>query len=136
MQALIDNIDVHYRWALMSRPPMERWSAGRVVLIGDACHPMLPFMAHGAVMAIEDAVTLARCLATNRTDHVAAFKAYEAERVTRANRCVVAADRNRDIFHNECLLDADDASRYVATQWSEAKVRERYNWLFEFDAVG
>lgn len=136
VHALIDNIDVHYRWALMSRPPMERWSAGRVVLVGDACHPMLPFMAQGAVMAIEDSITLARCLAKNPDDHIGAFSAYEAERVTRANRCVVAAERNRDIFHNERLMDADDASRYVSTQWSEPKVRDRYHWLFAFDAVG
>ena len=135
IHALIDNIDVHYRWALMSRPPMERWSAGRVILVGDACHPMLPFMAQGAVMAIEDSITLARCLAANRDDHVAAFSAYEAERVTRANRCIVAAERNRDIFHNERLMDADDASRYVSMQWSEPKVRDRYHWLFAFDAV-
>ena len=135
VHALIDNIDVHYRWALMSRPPMQRWSNGRVVLVGDACHPMLPFMAQGAVMAIEDAVTLARCLA-DHDDHRAAFTAYEAERVTRANRCVVAAERNREIFHNERLMDANDAGRYVSIQWSEAKVRERYDWLFAFDAVG
>ena len=136
VHALIDNIDVHYRWALMSRPPMERWSAGRVVLVGDACHPMLPFMAQGAVMAIEDSITLARCLAKSPDDYVGAFSTYEAERVTRANRCIVAAERNRDIFHNERLMDSGDASRYVSTQWSEPKVRDRYHWLFAFDAVG
>jgi salicylate hydroxylase len=136
VHVLIDNIDVHYRWALMSRPPMERWSAGRVVLVGDACHPMLPFMAQGAVMAIEDSITLARALAASRDDHVTAFANYEAKRVARANRCVVAAERNREIFHNERLMDAEDANQYVSAQWNEAKVRERYNWLFAFDAVG
>lgn len=136
VHALIDNIDVHYRWALMSRPPMARWSAGRVVLVGDACHPMLPFMAQGAVMAIEDAITLARVLAANRNDFVTAFANYEAERVMRANRCVIAAERNREIFHNERLMEAEDANQYVSAQWNEAKVRERYNWLFAFDAVG
>ena len=136
VHALIDHIDVHYRWALMSRPPMERWSSGRVVLMGDACHPMLPFMAQGAVMAIEDAVILARCLAAHRDDHDAAFAAYEAARVARANRCVVAAERNREIFHNDRLMDREDAARYVSLQWNEARVRERYHWLFSFDAVG
>lgn len=136
VHVLIDNIDVHYRWALMSRPAMERWSAGRVVLVGDACHPMLPFMAQGAVMAIEDSITLARTLAASRDDHVTAFAYYETERVARANRCVVAAERNREIFHNERLMDAEDANQYVSAQWNEAKVRERYNWLFAFDAVG
>lgn len=134
VHALIDNIDVHYRWALMSRPPMAQWSSGRVVLMGDACHPMLPFMAQGAVMAIEDAVTLARCLDAHH-DHTSAFSAYETLRVARANRCVVAAERNREIFHNDRLMDRDDAARYVSMQWNEAKVRERYHWLFSFDAV-
>ncbi|OYU87148.1 MAG: monooxygenase [Bradyrhizobiaceae bacterium PARB1] len=135
VHVLIDNIDVHYRWALMSRPPMEQWSKRRVVLVGDACHPMLPFMAQGAVMAIEDAVTLARCLAVNRGDHGAAFLAYEQERVTRANRCVVEAEHNRNIFHNERLMNAEDAVHYVSSQWNETKVRNRYHWLFSYDAV-
>jgi salicylate hydroxylase len=136
VHALIDNIDVHYRWALMSRPPIERWSKGNVVLVGDACHPMLPFMAQGAVMAIEDGLLLARCIEAHRDDCGGAIRAYEALRVERANRCVRAADRNRDIFHNDRLLDRADASRYVSTQWSEAKARERYHWLFSYDAVG
>jgi salicylate hydroxylase len=54
----------------------------------------------------------------------------------RANRCVIAAERNREIFHNERLMEAEDANQYVSAQWNEAKVRERYNWLFAFDAVG
>src|ERR1700761_3425437 len=134
--ALIDNIDVHYRWALMSRPPIERWSSGNVVLLGDACHPMLPFMAQGAVMAIEDGILLARCLEAHRGDRSSAIRNYEALRVERANRCVRAAERNREIFHNDRLLDRADASRYVSTQWSEEKVRERYHWLFSYNAVG
>jgi salicylate hydroxylase len=135
VHALIDNIDVHYRWALMSRAPIDRWSVGRVVLLGDAAHPMLPFMAQGAVMAIEDAVVLARCFESFGDDSHAAIGAYEAARIARANRCVVLADRNRQIFHSDRLLDRDDARRYVTTQWSEDKVRERYHWLFRYDAV-
>jgi salicylate hydroxylase len=136
VHALIDNIDEHYRWALMSRPPIERWSSGHVVLVGDACHPMLPFMAQGAVMAIEDGLLLARCIEAHRDDRAAAIRTYESLRVERANRCVRAADRNREIFHNDRLLDREDATRYVSTQWNEEKVRERYHWLFSYDAVG
>jgi salicylate hydroxylase len=119
----------------MSRPPIERWSKGNVVLLGDACHPMLPFMAQGAVMAIEDGLLLARCVEAHRDDLAKAVRVYEALRVERANRCVRAADRNRDIFHNDRLLDRADAARYVSTQWSEQKIRERYHWLFSYDAV-
>ncbi|MDR3467200.1 MAG: FAD-dependent oxidoreductase [Xanthobacteraceae bacterium] len=136
VHALIDNIDEHYRWALMSRAPITRWSAGRIVLLGDAAHPTLPFMAQGAVMAIEDAIVLARAFHRFGSDHAAAIGVYETARVERANRCVSLAARNRDIFHSDRLLDREDARRYVATQWSEDKVRERYHWLFSYDAVG
>ncbi|SEQ00225.1 salicylate hydroxylase [Solimonas aquatica] len=51
-----------FKWALFDRPPMPQWSQGRVSLLGDACHPTLPFMAQGAAMAIEDAAVLASCL--------------------------------------------------------------------------
>jgi salicylate hydroxylase len=132
---LIDNIDVHYRWALLSRAPIERWHDGRTVLLGDACHPMLPFMAQGAVMAIEDGLVLARCLEAHPNDPARAFAGYEAARVARANRCVRAAERNRQIFHDGRLAEPADAARYVATQWNETAVRERYDWLFAHDAL-
>jgi salicylate hydroxylase len=135
VHALIDNIDVHYRWALLGRTPIANWHKGRAVLLGDACHPMLPFMAQGAVMAIEDGVVLARCLETYGDDHRTALSAYEAARVERANRCVVAADRNRQVFHSDRLTEPADAEQYAETQWNEAKVRERYHWLFSFDPV-
>src|SRR6476661_6074621 len=60
VHALIRNIPVPYKWALMVRPPMERWTLGRVTLLGDACHSMVPFLAQGANMAIEDGYVLAR----------------------------------------------------------------------------
>src|SRR5687767_7619039 len=62
VHALIRNIPVPYKWALMTRPPMKRWSVGRVTLLGDACHSMVPFLAQGAVMAVEDGFILARAL--------------------------------------------------------------------------
>ena len=63
VHAMIDNIAVPYKWALMGRAPLERWSLGRVGLLGDACHPTLPMLAQGAVMALEDGYVLARALA-------------------------------------------------------------------------
>ena len=62
VHAIIRNIDVPLKWALMARPPMDRWSKGRVTLLGDACHPTLPFLGQGAVMAIEDGYVVAACL--------------------------------------------------------------------------
>ena len=57
---MIRSIDAPFKWALMGRPPMERWTIRRVALLGDACHPALPMLAQGAVMAIEDGFILAR----------------------------------------------------------------------------
>ena len=51
-----------HKWAILERDPLSTWSQGRVVLIGDACHPMTPYMAQGAATSIEDAAVLARCL--------------------------------------------------------------------------
>src|SRR5512145_2411437 len=62
VRAIIGAVDETFIWALFDRLPLERWSVGRVTLLGDACHAMLPFMAQGAAQAIEDGATLAACL--------------------------------------------------------------------------
>jgi 2-polyprenyl-6-methoxyphenol hydroxylase-like FAD-dependent oxidoreductase len=64
--------DVH-KWGIFERDPLPTWRRGRVVLLGDACHPMTPYMASGAAMALEDAVVLARCFdefSDARVEHV------------------------------------------------------------------
>ncbi|WP_431280895.1 FAD-dependent monooxygenase [Humitalea sp. 24SJ18S-53] len=74
-----------WKWALLARDPLPRWVEGRVALLGDACHPMSPYMAQGAAMALEDAVILARCLGEAGIDGIeAAFRRYEANRKPRA----------------------------------------------------
>ena len=135
VQELIANIETPFRWALLSRPPIERWHRGWVVLLGDACHPMLPFMAQGAVMAIEDAMILARALEVSPSDVAKALDIYEKARIPRANRCVLAAERNRQLFHSDRLNEPDDAAQYAETQWNAQKVDERYEWLFSYDPV-
>jgi len=72
------------KWPVFDREPTDRWSAGRVAVLGDACHPMRPYMAAGAAMAIEDAAVLARCVAEIGTDDPAeSFAWYEANRKPR-----------------------------------------------------
>ena len=76
-----------YKWALMERDPFTHWVEGRIVLLGDACHPMPPYMAQGAAMALEDAAVLARCLTGVDTGGFnAAFKRYEVNRKPRATQ--------------------------------------------------
>jgi 6-hydroxynicotinate 3-monooxygenase len=86
---------VHKR-VLLDRDPLERWGEGNVVLLGDACHPMTPYMAQGAAMAIEDAAVLARCLAgVDRDGITAAFARYEATRKERTARVQLTSRENR-----------------------------------------
>ena len=78
--------DVH-KWAIVDRGPLDRWAEGNVTLLGDSCHPMTPYMAQGAAMAIEDAAVLSRCLDGVGVDGVAdAFRRFEATRRERTTR--------------------------------------------------
>src|SRR5712675_816828 len=102
---MITNAGPLYKWANLGREPMERWSAGRVTLLGDACHPMLPLLAQGAVMAIEDAYVLARCLERHRDDPATALARYEDARRERTGKTVVGSAQNIERFHNPRLAD-------------------------------
>lgn len=90
--------DTLFKWALFDRPPMPTWSVGRMTLLGDACHPTLPFMAQGAAMAIEDGAVLTACLAYT-DDAPAALKAYEGLRLKRTAGIQTGSRRNATIFH-------------------------------------
>jgi salicylate hydroxylase len=119
----------------MVRSAMTRWSDARTTLLGDACHAALPFLAQGAVMAVEDAYVLARCLAAYKEDHLTAFARYEAARIARTTKVVDGSADNAKSFHNPRLADDVGANDYITTEWSEAKVEQRYEWLFTYDAL-
>jgi salicylate hydroxylase len=140
---IVDAIDTPFRWALLSRPPMPRWVQGRLVLIGDAAHPTLPFLAQGANMALEDALLIARCLTELTADNRAggalglddALARYVALRHPRTSRIVQGSAENTRRFHNPVLADPAGAVAYINREWEPTKVRLRYDWLFEYDAT-
>ncbi|MDB5627136.1 MAG: 6-hydroxynicotinate 3-monooxygenase [Tardiphaga sp.] len=102
VQALIDSTDEVSKWPLLNRDPLPIWSRGRLVLLGDACHPMKPHMAQGAGMAIEDAAMLTRCLSrTGLSDFATAFALYEANRKDRASRVQAVSNANTFLRHQE-----------------------------------
>jgi len=95
VQAVLEACPEVYKWALLERDPLPRWSEGRVVLLGDACHPMTPYMAQGAASALEDAAVLRRCLeGADRDDLQRAFTLYEAVRKPRASAIQASSSTN------------------------------------------
>jgi salicylate hydroxylase len=83
--------DTWYKWALYDRDPIPRWTSGRVTLLGDAAHPMLPYLGQGACQALEDGAVLATALATEAADPVTGLARYERTRRPRASQVVLAA---------------------------------------------
>jgi salicylate hydroxylase len=99
VRGIIGSAEETFLWGLFDRLPLERWSVGRVSLLGDACHPMLPFMAQGAAMAIEDGAALASCLKSGTDDVPGALRRYEALRLPRASRLQELSRVNKTRFH-------------------------------------
>src|SRR4029077_1206341 len=86
------------KWALYDRAPLARWGTGAVTLLGDAAHPMLPYLAQGAAMAIEDAAVLAQRLAEARDNPAAAMRGYERQRRPATARAQRAARRHGTLY--------------------------------------
>lgn len=102
VQALIDATVEVTKWSLLERDPLPLWSRGRLVLLGDACHPMKPHMAQGAAMAIEDAAMLVRCFKeVGVAHHELAFGLYEANRAERASKVQRISHDNTWLRTNE-----------------------------------
>jgi salicylate hydroxylase len=133
VQALIRNSPDPHKWAIMVRPPMPGWTVGRVTLLGDACHSMVPFLAQGAVMAIEDGFMLARCLA--KYDLPDALQHYETARRERTRRAVEGSADNIGRFHHRALADPAKAREYVEREWAGQSIALRYEWLFRYDVT-
>jgi len=116
------------RWSTADRDPVERWSDGRATILGDAAHPMMQYLAQGACMAIEDAVTLGAALAETKLDLVEGFRLYERARVARAARVVLSVREMGRLYH------AHGVERLVRNGLWRGRTPERFydavEWLY------
>jgi len=135
VQSLIKSAPKLLKWAFGERVPMKKWSKNRISLMGDACHPTLPFLAQGAVMAIEDAVVLSRCLEQYRSNPETALLVYEQSRTERTCKTVTEARKNTDRFHSAELVTRERAEKYLQKEMGEAPIHDRYNWLYQYDST-
>ena len=116
------------RWATADRDPIGEWTFGRAVLLGDAAHPPLQYLAQGACMAMEDGVTLGEALRVHDNDFVKAFALYQRSRVARTARIVLSAREMGRIFH------AKGVERLVRNDLWTGRTPERFydamEWLY------
>ena len=122
-----------FRWALYDREPLEKWGMGTTTLLGDACHPMLPFMAQGSCQAIEDAIVLARCLTdANTSDAAIALRRYEDARQGRTAQVQTSSLMNRDLFH---MLDGQEQKDRDLIFSISPPGMSILDWVYEYDAL-
>ena len=131
------NPDQVYKWGLFDRDPMPRWSKGNATLLGDAAHPMLPFLSQGGAMAVEDAYVLAQAI-----DHfgpaqlASALDAYEAERRPRTARVQLEARERGRTYH----LSSPEEARARDLAFREEQARDpnavgiKAEWVYQYDA--
>jgi salicylate hydroxylase len=134
VRTILAAVDEPFIWALFDRRPLARWSVGRVTLLGDACHPMLPMMAQGAAQAIEDGATLAACLVQEGEDLPGALRRYDRLRIPRTTRLQGMSAANRTRFHlpdGPQQQERDQQMATGATDWSFKAVA----WIYEHDAT-
>ena len=125
---LIDLPKQWKRWATADREPIGQWSFGRATLLGDAAHPTTQYLAQGACMALEDAVTLGEALRACHNDFVQAFELYQRSRVARTARIVLSAREMGRIYH------AKGVERLVRNELWKGRTQERFydamEWLY------
>jgi len=128
--ALVRLPDAWLKWTLYDHPPVRHWSQDVVALLGDAAHPMLPYLAQGAAMAIEDAAVAAQCLARMPDDAAAALRAYCAIRRVRTAKVQRLASRNGERYH---LAGTRARLRDIALRMiGGARLLRHYDWLYDW----
>lgn len=133
---LLDATEKCFKWGLFDRDPLPRWSIGRVSLLGDSAHPMLPFFAQGGAMAMEDGLVLARVLAAH-ADPVEALRVYEGVRKERSARVQLSSRARADVCQtNSFMAQLRRDINYKLDQWMRpGGAIRRADWIYGYDAA-
>jgi 2-polyprenyl-6-methoxyphenol hydroxylase-like FAD-dependent oxidoreductase len=127
-KALLEMAETWRCWSLFRLKPLPRWTAGRMALLGDAAHPVLPYLAQGAALAVEDAVTLAASLKACGGDALAAFPRYQSLRMERAARVQAQAARLGRIYH--LRAPAAFARNFLLGRRRPESLLQSVDWLY------
>jgi len=130
---LIRSIVSPFKFALFLREPLARWSVGRVSLLGDACHATTPYLGQGLNMALEDTIVPARCLEHFESAEKA-LRRYEELRRQRTTDIVQQSTEQSKRIHDPVLADPARATAYIEENWAPEKIKQRYDWIFDYDA--
>jgi salicylate hydroxylase len=135
LRGWLDRIERPNLWGLFRHPVASKWHGGGAVILGDAAHPTLPFLAQGANMALEDAWVLAACLGELPPQQ--AFSAYQAQRQARCQRIVEAANRNARSYHlSGFSRDIGHLGLRLAGRFAPQTMLRRFDWLYRHDVTG
>ena len=129
MKALTDMMDLGRRWIIADRDPIRHWGRGRVMLLGDAAHPVLQSFAQGACMAIEDGVVLAELVEHAGGDLVAAFASYRKTRLLRTARLALESRAIWSFYHAEGI--ARDVRNDSTARWKDDDLFRCLAWLYD-----
>ena len=132
VQTLLNEVDKTFLWGLFNHPVLPRWQTGQVGLIGDACHPMLPFLAQGAVMGMEDAYVLATEMAGHGIK--AGLARYEKIRKPRATKVQQGAARNAWSYHLRTPVFRSVAHTLLGMVPSQTLLGQ-FDWLYGHDVT-
>ena len=137
VRELIEKSDRYLKWALLDRDPLPRWTEGAVTLLGDAAHPMLPYLAQGACMAIEDGYALAASLARNPGDVRGGLKEYETARRARTARVqLLARARAVENHLDSPLAQVKRNIRYALQRFADPKKHTyKIEWIYGHDVT-
>jgi salicylate hydroxylase len=129
VKTMLGKINAWRMWVLCDRDPNRNWSHGRVTLLGDAAHPMLPYIAQGAGMAIEDAVVLAEEMRNAAGDYATAFTAYQDRRYPRTSRAQLTSRQSGEFFH--AAGGARDFRNQFMSKRTEKQAHEALAWIYD-----